>query len=233
MGFFNNVFRKHFVSHHDKFIEQHGHFCAKFLNHIDKLDFNKCPDGLISKVVDFPSNSPFCFLNEFKINTLEIVKSTAILNVLEHVMTVEGISLDKIREDFAIKISQATNNKYDKREVVLSLVKCSEHYKKVILDNGNFSNINAVYLDSYDVETPEILDGVFTSFYIIQGYFLFLVHFVLESSSFNNSNFKKYDQYRTIAKGYAAFSTSSSFANAESLLTLTGEIYRMEFEVLN
>jgi hypothetical protein len=178
----------------DKFIEQHGHFCAKFLNHIEELDFKKCPDGLISKECDFPSNSPFYFLNKFKINTLEFLKSIAILNVLEHIMTVEGISLDKIKDDLAIKISQATNNKIDKRDVLLSLNTCSDYYKKKLSDNSYFININSVYIDSYDVETPEILDGVFTSFYIIQGYFLFLARFVQESSSYNNSNFNKYNQ---------------------------------------
>jgi hypothetical protein len=227
MGFFNNVFRKHFVSHQEKFIEQHGHFCAQFLNHIDDLDFQKFQSGVIANLNDFPSNSPLVFLNGSKLNVPELLKSLAVWFVIDNLLEIEGLPFDEMEDKLVDMIQQSIQLDTDKNTIRSAIRELSKRYKKFTIDDRKLSNINCLYIDSFDVETPEFLDGVFNSFYLIQGYFLCISTYSMEQ--FNKLNeYSKHSASKLIFKEVIDFKDNSPFINVEKITKLMGVIYQAE-----
>ncbi len=230
MGFLNNVFRKHFVSHQQKFIEQHGHFCAQFLNHIDDLDFNKIENGLKSNLNDFPLNSPLVFLNGSKINVPELVKSLAVWFVLDNLLEIEGLPFDEMEDKLADKIQKSGQLNSNKNTIKLAIKELSKRFKKFTIDNEELSNINCLYIDSFDVETPENLDGVFKSFYLVQGYFICVASYSVEQINQVNK-YSKHELSKMIFREVIDFKDNSPFNTIEKITNLMGTIYQTELSL--
>ncbi len=230
MGFFNNLFRKHFVSHQEKFLEQHGHFCAQFLNHLDDLDFNKFQSGIKANLNDFPLNSPLVFLNGSNINVPELVKALAVWFVIDNLLEIEGMPFDEMEDKLVDKIQKSIQLNVNKSTIKVAIKELSIRYKKFTIDDRKLSNINCLYIDSFDVETPEFLDGVFNSFYLIQGYFICISTYSMEQ--FNHVNeYSKHSVSKLIFQEVIDFKDNSPFINVEKITKLMGVIYQAELKL--
>ncbi|MEY5132940.1 MAG: hypothetical protein RLZZ198_944 [Bacteroidota bacterium] len=231
MRFLNNVFRRNFVSHSDKFLEQHGHFCAKYLNHLDDLNFQEFKSGIKSTINEFPSKSPLHFINNSFINTPELFKSLTILFVLQHHLKLEGITIDELTENLSIKINQSLNREIELSEIISSIDELSAEYKNLSFDKALLSNINCIYDDFHDVETPEHLDGLFNAFYTIQGYFICVSNYSIDPNLTNFSNIEKSNFSQKLFNEVIKFKNQSAVYNSEIIIQLIQELYRVEYSL--
>jgi len=222
---------RNFVNHSDKFLEQHGHFCAKFLNNLDELNFQEFTSGIKSNINELPSKSPLHFINNSFINTPELFKSLSILFVLQHEMKFEGIPIAELTEKVAVKIKKSLNREIEVCEIISSIEKLSQEYKNSAIDKSLLSNINCVFDEFHDVETPEHLDGLFHTFYTIQGYFLCVSNYSIELNSNNSSNSNKINFSQKLYNEALKFKNQNSIFNMEIMTKLIHELYNQEYSV--
>lgn len=196
MSLFNRLYRKHFVSHQEKFIEQHAEFCTSKLNHFTSDDLLKKPDGLYSNSIQIPVKSNLSFINDTDINIVELSNQIAILFFLEHFIELNGITIDDLYYNFSVKLRNSIVTDCSINQITQSLKKESERYKILVKDNHFYPNFLCLYDDSLDVITPEYLDSLFNTFYSIQGYVMLFASYTNEKLIELSDKFLESKKYR-------------------------------------
>jgi hypothetical protein len=202
MGLFDRLdkfYRKNFVSHNDKFKEQHGQFVVTVLNKIynDEYDPYEFPKGLKRSNNLISCESELCILNEVPINTISLCEYIAVLCFCDNYAVEGGVEDSMVM--LSKRIANGSQNKLTENEVLNAIKKCSQFYKNATEQTEDLPNFLSLYFEGWDVETDGYLDNIFKSFYIIQGNVLFISNHSLKSKSDIISSF-------FVEKGYKNFS---------------------------
>ena len=150
----------------------------------------------------------------------------AVWFVLDNILEIEGLPFD-VEDKLADKIQKSGQLNSNKNTIKLAIKELSKRFKKFTIDNEELSNINSLYIDSFDVETPEYLDGVFKSFYLVQGYFICVASYSVEQINQVN-RYSKHELSKIIFQEVIDFKDNSPFNNVEKITKLMGAIYQTE-----
>jgi hypothetical protein len=135
--------------------------------------------------------------NDLPLNFVSLSEKIAVICLGQNYMVSGGIN--EVFVKLSQQIAKGSQGKLSEKMAYDTLMNCSKFYKKVFDSDINFPNVLHLYTDAWDVETEGGLNVIFKSFYILQGYMLFIGRHALQCNQDIIEGFFKEKGYRHFA----------------------------------
>jgi hypothetical protein len=106
------------------------------------------------------------------LNFVSLFEKIAVVCLGQNYMVSGGIN--EVFVKLSQQIAKRSQGKLSEKTSCDTLMNCSRFYKKFFDSDINFPNVLHLYTDAWDVETEGGLNVIFKSFYILQGFMLFI-----------------------------------------------------------